>query len=51
MAGDGPAVLLGIASAGGNGPASPLLEPAVQAASGRLDQILPAGRTCHLDRG
>ena len=42
---------LGIASAGANRHDSPLLAPTLQAASRQLDHILPADRTCHLDRG
>jgi hypothetical protein len=38
-------------SAGANRHDSPLLAPTLQAASRQLDAILPAGRTCHLDRG
>jgi hypothetical protein len=42
---------LGIASAGANRHDSPLLAPTLEAACQQLDTILPAGRTCHLDRG
>ena len=51
MASDGYGILLGIASAGANRHDSPLLAPTLQAASRQLDHILPADRTCHLDRG
>jgi hypothetical protein len=42
---------LGIASAGANRHDSPLLAPTLEAACQQLDAILPADRTCHLDRG
>ena len=51
MASDGYGIPLGIASAGANRHDSPLLAPTLQAASRQLDHILPADRTCHLDRG
>ena len=51
VASDGYGIPLGIASAGGNRHDSPLLAPTLQAASRQLDHILPADRTCHLDRG
>ena len=35
----------------GNRHDSPLLAPTLQAASRQLDHLLPADRTCHLDRG
>jgi hypothetical protein len=51
VASDGYGIPLGIASAGANRHHSPLLAPTLQAASRQLDHILPADRTCHLDRG
>ena len=51
MASDGYGIPPGIASAGANRHDSPLLAPTLQAASRHLDHILPADRTCHLDRG
>ena len=51
MASDGYGIPLGIVSAGANRHDSPLLAPTLQAASRQLDHILPADRTCHLDRG
>ena len=51
VASDGYGIPLGIVSAGANRHDSPLLAPTLQAASRQLDHILPADRTCHLDRG
>jgi hypothetical protein len=51
VASDGYGIPLGIASAGANRHDSPLLAPTLHAASRQLDGILPADRTCHLDRG
>lgn len=51
LASDGYGIPLGVASAGANRHDSPLLAPTLQAASRQLDHILPADRTCHLDRG
>ena len=51
VASDGYGIPLGIVSAAANRHDSPLLAPTLQAASGQLDSILPADRTCHLDRG
>ncbi len=51
VASDGYGIPLGIASAGANRHDSPLLAPTLEAASRQLDGILPADRTCHLDRG
>src|SRR5262245_48971451 len=51
LASDGSGIPLGIASAGANRRDSPLLAPTLQAASRQLDHLLPADRTCHLDRG
>jgi hypothetical protein len=51
VASDGYGIPLGIASAGANRHDSPLPAPTLQAASRQLDHILPADRTCHLDRG
>jgi hypothetical protein len=50
-ASDGHGIPPGIASAGANRHDSPLLAPALQAASQQLDHILPGDRTCHLDAG
>jgi len=51
LASDGHGIPLGLASAGANRHDSPLLAPTLHAASQQLDHLLPAGRTCHLDRG
>jgi hypothetical protein len=51
VATEGYGIPLGMASAGANRHDSPLLAPTLEAASAQLDAILPAGRTCHLDRG
>src|SRR5881394_3124005 len=51
VATDGYGIPLGFAAAGANRHDSPLLAPTLGAASGQLDHLLPAGRTCHLDRG
>ena len=51
VATEGDGIPLGIASAGANRHDSPLLAPTLEAASRQLDHLLPAGRTCHLDRG
>jgi hypothetical protein len=51
VATEGYGIPLGMASAGANRHDSPLLAPTLEAASAQLDQILPAGRICHLDRG
>jgi hypothetical protein len=51
LATEGYGIPLGIASAGANRHDSPLLAPTLQAASAQLDHLLPARRTCHLDRG
>src|SRR5260370_30444995 len=51
VATEGYGIPLGIASAGANRHDSPLLAPTLHAASAQLDHLLPAHRTCHLDRG
>lgn len=51
VASDGYGIPLGIASAGANRHDSPLPAPALAAASSQLNGVLPADRTCHLDRG
>jgi len=51
VASDGYGIPLGIVSAGANRHDSPMLAPTLQAASRQLDHIVPADRTCHLDRG
>ena len=51
LASDGYGIPLGIASAGADRHDSPLLAPTLKAAGQQLDHLLPADRTCHLDRG
>jgi len=51
LASDAHGIPLGLASAGANRHDSPLLAPTLHAASQQLDHLLPAARTCHLDRG